>query len=225
MKDLVNGQSLLDTSVTEVVHALCTISDELLPHLKPAEQIVYLRLFRLSYMRQNPYTRCRYEDIATQCGLSLRTLQRALKGLRQKKLVSTVWQSHGATTFSVQNYAVLTYRPAFLPRRRRNPGFEPLTPPKTRPPVYDAFSREDRELFLACKRSLSPQHLNDLTEQAVEWLTARNDGDPEAFSDDLLRDKVDELVFQTLFGPERQKPYEALFQHLYEQSDTHTTEM
>src|SRR5215475_7871387 len=141
MKDLVNGQSLLDTSVTEVVHALCTISDELLPHLKPAEQIVYLRLFRLSYMRQNPYTRCRYEDIATQCGISLRTLQRALKGLRQKKLVSTVWQSHGATTFSVQNYAVLTYRPAFLPRRRRNPGFEPLTPPKTRPPIYDAFSR------------------------------------------------------------------------------------
>jgi hypothetical protein len=84
-----------------------------------------------------------------------------------------------------------------------------------RPPVYDAFSHEDRELFLACKRSLSPGHLNELTEQAVEWLTERANGDPEAFADDLLRDKVDELIFREVFGVERGRRYERLFTHLY----------
>jgi len=84
-----------------------------------------------------------------------------------------------------------------------------------RPPVYDAFSHEDRELFLACKRSLSPGYLNELTDQAVEWLTERANGDPEAFADDLLRDKVDELIFREVFGVERGRRYERLFTHLY----------
>jgi hypothetical protein len=57
--------------------------------------------------------------------------------------------------------------------------------------------------------------LNELTEQAVEWLTARTGGDPEAFSDDVLRDKVDALIFDEVFGPERRKPYEYLFSHLH----------
>jgi hypothetical protein len=83
------------------------------------------------------------------------------------------------------------------------------------PPVYNAFSPEDRDLFLACKRSLSPGHLNELTEQAVEWLTERANGDPEAFADDLLRDKVDELIFREVFGVERQQRYAGVFGHLY----------
>jgi hypothetical protein len=58
--------------------------------------------------------------------------------------------------------------------------------------------------------------LNELTEQAVEWLTERCDRDPEAFSDDLLRDKVDELIFDDVFGADRRKPYERLFVHLYQ---------
>src|SRR2546422_803930 len=86
---------------------------------------------------------------------------------------------------------------------------------RMRPPVYDAFSPEDRDLFLACKRSLSPGHLNELTEQAVEWLTGRANGDPEAFADDLLRDKVDELIFREVFWVDRQARYEGGFAHLY----------
>jgi hypothetical protein len=86
-----------------------------------------------------------------------------------------------------------------------------------RSPVYDAFSPEDRDLFLACKRGLSPSRLNELTDQAVEWLTERANGDPEAFADDTLRDKVDELVFREVFGAERQNRYEQLFARLYEQ--------
>jgi hypothetical protein len=31
------------------------------------------------------------------------------------------------------------------------------------------------------------------------------------FTDEVLRDEVDELVFYEVFGPERRKPYERLF--------------
>jgi len=56
--------------------------------------------------------------------------------------------------------------------------------------------------------------LHELTEVAVEWLTELCGGDPEAFSEALLRDRIDELVFDEIFGPERRKPYEHLFAHL-----------
>jgi hypothetical protein len=82
--------------------------------------------------------------------------------------------------------------------------------------VYDAFTPEDRELFLTCKRALSPAHLTELSEAAVEWLTERAAGDPDAFTDELLRDKVDELVMKEVFGPERQERYRHLFDRLYQ---------
>jgi hypothetical protein len=85
-----------------------------------------------------------------------------------------------------------------------------------RPPIYDAFTPEDRALFIGCKQRLGPARLNELTEAAVEWLTNHFHGDPEAFSDVLLRDKVDELVFQELFGADRRRPYEPLFAHLWD---------
>jgi hypothetical protein len=81
--------------------------------------------------------------------------------------------------------------------------------------VYDAFTPDDRELFLICKRSLSPERLNTLSEDAVEWLRAQAHGDSTAFSDEALRDKVGELVFHKVFGPARTERYEALFRHLY----------
>jgi hypothetical protein len=81
--------------------------------------------------------------------------------------------------------------------------------------VYDAFNQEDRELFLACKRGLSPARLNQLTGEAVEWITERADGDPDAFSDEILRDKVDEFVFREVFGVDRQERYQHLFAHIY----------
>jgi len=205
----------LDGSWAEVLRAFCELADDVLPHLAPAEQVLYLRLFRLSHARRSPFTKCRYEDLATQCGLSLRTLQRALKGLKQKQLVKTVWQSHGATTFTVHLLSQLRHRPTFLPRKRSSDGLSPTPFAMTKPPVFDAFSPEDRELFLTCKRSLSPEHLNDLTEEAVEWLSEKTDGDPSAFADEVLRDKVDELVFREVFGVERHERYQHLFSHLY----------
>ena len=42
---------------------------------------------------------------------------------------------------------------------------------------------------MTCKRTLSPERLNTVTDEAVEWLSAQAHGDPTAFSDELLRDK------------------------------------
>jgi hypothetical protein len=145
--------------------------------------------------------------------VSVSTVRRAVKGLRAKQLLKTVWETKSGTTFVVQLLSTLPHRPSFLPRRRRDAS--PPPHPPSRPPLYDAFSPEDRALFIDCKQRLGPVRLNELTEQAVEWLTERAGGDPEAFSDAVLRDKVDELIFEEVFGPERQKPYESLFEHLH----------
>jgi len=198
----------------EVVRAYCEVMDEVIPFLPPAEQSVYQRLFRLSHVQESPFAKCRYEDLAVQCGVSVSTVRRAVKGLRTKTLLKTVWESKTGTTFVVQLLSTLPRRPSFLPRRRR--GVSPTLEQPSRPPIYDAFTPEDRALFIDCKQRLGPGRLNELTEAAVEWLTNHSHGDPEAFSDELLRDKVDELVFLELFGADRRKPYEPLFAHLWE---------
>jgi len=141
------------------------------------------------------------------------TVRRAVKALRTKHLLKTVWESKSGTTFVVQLLSTCPHRPSFLPRRGRG-AFPTLRQP-SRPPIYDTFTPEDRALFIDCKQRLGPARLNELTEVAVEWLAERANGDPEEFSDELLRDKVDELVFKEVFGPERRKPYEELFACLY----------
>jgi hypothetical protein len=198
----------------EVVCAYCELMDEVIPYLPPAEQSVYHRLFRLSHVQESPFAKCRYEDLAAQCGLSLSTVRRAVKGLRAKQLLKTVWESKSGTTFVVQLLSIFPHRPSFLPRRGR--GASPTLQRPLRPPIYDAFTREDRALFVDCKQRLGPLRLNELTETAVEWLTERAGGNPEVFTNEVLRDKVDELVFYEVFGPERRKPYEGLFMHLYQ---------
>lgn len=205
----------LEGSWDEFIRAYQRLMDEVMPYLPVAEQVVYHRLFRLSHGRRSPYVKCRYEELAQHCGLSLRTMQRALKGLKQKQVVKTVWQSHGATTFTVRLPWELARKPSFLPRHQRLMAPSPSRFALATPPVYDAFTPDDRELFLTCKRSLSPERLNTLTEEAVEWLSEQAHGDPNAFSDELLRDRVDELVLHEVFGPERREKYEPLFRHLY----------
>jgi hypothetical protein len=196
----------------EVVRAYCELMDAVIPYLPPAEQSVYHRLFRLSHVQRSPFTKCLYEELAAQCGVSLSTVRRAVKGLRTKTLIKTVWESKSGTTFVVQLLSTLPQRPSFLPRPRRDAS--PTLQRSSRPPIYDAFASEDRALFIDCKQRLGPVRLNELTETAVEWLTECCGGDPEAFSDELLRDKIDELVFDEIFGPERRKPYEHLFARL-----------
>ena len=196
----------------EMMRAYCELMDEVIPYLPPAQQSVYQRLFYLSHSQRSPFTKCRYEDLAAQCGLSLSTVRRAVKGLRTKTLLKTVWESKSGTTFVVRLLSTLPHRPGFLPRRRR--GSSPALQRPSRPPIYDAFTPEDRALFIDCKQRLGPRRLNELMEAAVEWLSELCGGDPEAFSDELLRDRIDELVFDDIFGPERRKPYERLFAHL-----------
>ena len=199
----------------DFLRTYCALMDHVLPTLTPAEHVVFQRLLRLSYVQQKPQARCRYETLALQCGISLRTLQRALRSLKQKQLVKTLWQSHGATTFTVNVTFPAASSDNSFPSGESMPSPSPLSSRRVTPPVYDAFSDEDRELFLTGKRSLSPIRLNQLTEAAVEWLTERSGGNPNRFSDQLLRDKVDELVSREIFGPERQGRYSHLFGHLY----------
>ena len=106
-----------------VVRAYCELMDDVMPHLPDSEQIVYQRLFRLSHAQQSPFVKCCYEDLAPQCGVSLSTVRRAVKGLRAKKLIKTLWQSHSGTTFQVHLPSTLPHRPAFLPRPRRGSNF------------------------------------------------------------------------------------------------------
>jgi hypothetical protein len=197
-----------------VMRAYCELMDEVMPHLPPAEQSLYQRLFRLSHVQRSPFTKCRYEVLAAQCGVSLSTVRRAVKGLRTKRLLKTVWESKTGTTFVVQLLSTLSQRPSFLPRRGH--AASPCLAPLSRPPIYDAFSPEDRALFVDCKQRMGPIRMNELTETAVEWLTERAGGNPETFTDEVLRDKIDELVFSEVFGPERRRPYEGLFIHLYQ---------
>ncbi|MGE0683995.1 MAG: hypothetical protein AB7P69_24205 [Candidatus Binatia bacterium] len=211
-----NGE--FDGHWAEVVRAYCELMDEVIQYLPAAEQSVYQRLFRLSHVQHSRFCTCRYDDLGRQCGLSLSTVRRAVKGLRAKQLIKTVWDSKTGTTFVVQLLSTLPHRPSFLPRRGQvaSPSLLPLS----RPPIYDAFSPDDRALFISCKQHLGPARLNELTEQAVGWLMERCGGDPEAFSDDLLRDKVDELIFDQVFGADRRKPYEKLFVRLYQTNNT-----
>jgi hypothetical protein len=209
---LPNGE--FDSHWAAVVRAYCQQMDEVIPYLPPGEQSVYQRLFRLSHVQQSPFTKCRYEDLAVQCGLSLSTVRRAVKGLRTKTLIKTVWESKNGTTFVVPLLSKLSHRPSFL--QRRGLAAASSLAPLSRPPIYDAFSLEDRALFVDCKQRLGPKHMNELTETAVEWLTERAGGNPAVFADEVLRDKIDELVFYEVFGPERRRPYEGFFMHLYQ---------
>ena len=165
-----------------VGRAYLELMDDVMPYLTPVEQSAYQRLFRLSHGRGMDFVTCRYSDLAQHCGFSLSTVQRALKGLRVKKLLKSVWQSHIGTTFQVVLPSALPHRPAFLPRRRR--ADSPPLPPLRRPAVYEAFSVEDRVLFMSCKRALGPARLNELTGTAVECLTERARGNPDSFSDE-----------------------------------------
>jgi hypothetical protein len=210
-----SAQGQLDGAGGEFVGTYQRLMDDVMPYLPVAEQVLYHRLFRLSHGRRSASVQCRYEELALQCGLSLRTMQRALTGLKHKQVVKTVWQSHGATTFTVRLPWELTRHPSFLPPPSRLLAPSPSRLALATPPVYDAFPPDDRALFVTCKRSLSPDRLNTFTEEAVEWLSEQAHGDPTAFSDELLRDKVDELVFREVFGAERRERYDQLFGHLY----------
>ena len=74
--------------------------------------------------------------------------------------------------------------------------------------VYDAFSPEDRELFLTCKRGLNPQRLREIEAEARAWLAERG-------LEDFIEDKVNELILRETFGPARSRRYDPLFLHLY----------
>ena len=130
------------------MHALF---DMLLPYLTPAEQAVYLRLWRLSHGDGKDHCTIRYQDLETLTHVSRSTLKRTLKKLIQRKLVKLEWYTKRASVFTV-----------FV---------RSLSPAKTidvaiTPKLYDLFEADDRSLFLSCKRALSPKELKEIEEDA-----------------------------------------------------------
>jgi hypothetical protein len=92
-----------------------------------------------------------------------------------KKLVTVTWNAKRASLFQV-------WERKLAPTGRIDLGFAQAR-------LYDLFSDEDRSLFLAAKRSLSPAVLKELAEEA---------GDPYT---------LDLLIFRRTFGPDRQRKY------------------
>src|SRR2546428_12317145 len=84
-----------------VVRAYCELMDDVMPHLPNNEQIVYHRLFRLSHVRQNAFVKCRYEDLAPQCGLSLSTVRRGGEGVQAEQKVKKGGRSDTPTADSL----------------------------------------------------------------------------------------------------------------------------
>lgn len=180
----------------EPASVLRTIFERILFHLSIAEQVVYLRLCYLTHFQGVDHVSLRYDDLARICNISISALQTVLKGLRSKKLVTTTWHQKAPTLFHVH--------------------IVPLTPKRPKsstntPAIYERFTNDDRTLFLTAKRSIPPYQLETLEKEATDWLEDHFDD----YDDTFLRDKVDELILQRTFGPERRKQYEALFLHLY----------
>jgi hypothetical protein len=170
--------------------------ERVMPYLTPAEQSVYHRLFYLTHVQGVDHVSIRYEDLARACNISFSGIQRIVKTLKAKKLLKTTWQQKSTTTFVVL-ITPLSPRPS-----RRAPH---------KPSVYDSFSPDDRELFLTCKRAMNPRRLTEIEKEAADWLADRY----EEYSEDFLRDKIDEFIMGETFGPARTRKYEPLFMHLY----------
>lgn len=47
------------------------VFDAILPHLSPTAQVVYLRLYYLTYCQGTDYVSLRYDDLAHACNLSI----------------------------------------------------------------------------------------------------------------------------------------------------------
>jgi hypothetical protein len=148
-----------------------------LPYLRPAEQAIYLRLWHLAGGQGT--CSVRYDDLCHSAHVSTSTLKRALKVLTHKKLLKVTFQTKQATRFQVWE------RP-LAPTGQPTLGF-------TTPKLYDFFTAEDRSLFLACKRALSPTTLQALDDEAG--------GDPY---------QLDLLIMTQVFGADRQQKYSHL---------------
>jgi hypothetical protein len=121
------------------------ISSDLLSTLSPTEQAVYMRL---SLMSDNGKARGRYEDVAKLANVSLSTFKRAVKSLSARGLVEVIWRQKTASVFILKDKT------------------QPRTPQY--PKLYDAFTPEDRALFLFAKKALPPAEMKGLQKEADE---------------------------------------------------------
>lgn len=65
------------------------VDEHILPTLDPKTQLIYIKLYRLAYMHQDNITDfVGYTPIAKQCGISTKSVYRAVKELLSRQLIS-----------------------------------------------------------------------------------------------------------------------------------------
>ena len=108
-----SGHGQLKGSWGKIGRDFWALADDVLPTLPPTEQVLYRRLFRLSLPGavRSPSVGMRTwrRNVGCRCAPSSGRSRDS-----NKQLVKTVWQSHGATTFTVLLVSQLGRRPAFL---------------------------------------------------------------------------------------------------------------
>jgi DNA-binding MarR family transcriptional regulator len=138
--------------------------------LTPSEAAVYRRL---SLMAEQGRVRARFADVARLANISRVTMKRVMHSLKARGLVEVSWQQKSPAVFTLT-------------------GGE-MKDAQARPKLYDQFSREDRELYLFAKRSISPKEMQEIEREALEQ----------------GRD-IDALIVVRVLGAERIRKYERL---------------
>jgi hypothetical protein len=135
--------------------------------------------------------------LAQQCGgCSQKTIQRAVRGLRQKGWVSVSGRTSRvavtAFTLSIPDELHVEHGP-------------------DQRPALDSFSKENREAFFLMKNTLTAEVLAEIEDQARRWLIERSN-----YTTTTHRDKIDELIMRRTLGPVRAQECEKYFVYLYE---------
>jgi len=89
-----------------------TIVDSLLPQLEPFEQLIYLRLFRLSHGFRKDTCIVGMERLATTCNISLSTTIRNVKSLEQKGLIRRLEAKLGGKMTEIRGNIFWVFNPS-----------------------------------------------------------------------------------------------------------------
>lgn len=138
-----------------------------------------------------------YTALAEQCGgCSEKTIQRAVRQLRQKGWLSTSGRTSrlAVTQFTLSIPANLQVPSG--PTQRR---------------ALDSFSTANREAFFLMKNTLSRETLAAIEDEARLWLIAHG-----KYNTTTHLDKIDELIMRKTLGPDRVRECEEYFTYLYE---------
>ena len=103
------------------------ILDSLLPQLPPFQQLVYLRLYRLSHGFRSDKCLVSLQRLAASCGISPSSAIRAIRELEQKKLICRIEPKLGGKMSEPRGNRYWVYEPSSSPE-----AIDPLADPTKR---------------------------------------------------------------------------------------------